>query len=341
MMLCRDREMEMREGGVLLLTRSDVARWLSMEACIAAVESAFRQYGEGRAGAPGILGMHADDGGFHTKAALMSEGKKYFAVKTNANFPGNPQKHGLPTIQGVVLLFDAECGRPLAVMDSIEITILRTAAATAVAAKHLARRDARVVTICGCGAQARAQLQALRAVLPIARGFAFDVDAAKARSFARAIEGEMRIPFAVAESLEKAALDSDVIVTCTPSRKAYLMRAHVKPGTFVAAVGADAAEKQELEVVLLANNKTVVDVMEQCAQIGELHHALDAGAMTREQVHADLGQLVAGKRAGRVSDSEITVFDSTGTALQDVAAAVAVYEKAREAPDALRVGLNS
>ena len=341
MALCRDREMEMREDGVLILTRGDVARSLSMEACIAAVENAFREYGEGRAGAPGILGMHADDGGFHTKAALMAQGKKYFAVKTNANFPGNPQRNGLPTIQGVVLLFDAEYGRPLAVMDSIEITILRTAAATAVAAKHLARKDARVVTICGCGAQARAQLLALRAVLPITRGYAFDVEAAKAKSFARAIEGEMRIPFAVAESLEKATLESDVIVTCTSARKAYLMSAHVRPGTYVAAVGADAAEKQELEVALLAGSKVVVDVMEQCAQIGELHHALEAGVMTREQVHADLGQLVAGKRAGRASDSEVTIFDSTGTALQDVAAAIAVYEKAREAPDALRINLNS
>jgi alanine dehydrogenase len=328
----------MREDGVLIITRSDVARLLTMKACIAAVESAFREYGEGRAGAPG---MHAEEGGFHTKAALMSQGKKYFAVKTNANFPANPKKHGLPTIQGVVLLFDAECGRPLAVMDSMEMTILRTAAATAVAAKHLARKDARVVTICGCGAQARAQLLALRAVLPIARGFAFDAEPVKARSFARAIEGEMALPFATSESLEKATLESDVIVTSTTSRQAYLMKDHVKPGTFVAAVGADAAEKQELDVALLANNKVVVDVLEQCAQIGELHHALEAGAMTREQVHGDLGQLVAGKKAGRTSDSEITIFDSTGTALQDVAAAVAVYERAREAPDALRIGLNA
>ena len=137
-----------------------------MEACIEAVEHAFRLHGESRAEPPGILAMHATEGSFHIKAGILDLGRRYFAAKTNANFPGNPARFRLPTIQGVVLLADADQGSPLALMDSAEITALRTGAATAVAAKHLARADASVATVCGCGLQGRAQLRALAAVRP-------------------------------------------------------------------------------------------------------------------------------------------------------------------------------
>jgi ornithine cyclodeaminase/alanine dehydrogenase len=131
------------------------------------------------------------------------------------------------------------------------------------------------------------------------------------------------------KDLRAALRESDVCVTCTPSRRAFLMGADVMLGTFIAAVGADNRGKQELEPALVASATLVVDVLEQCAEIGELQHALAAGLMTREQVHAELADVVVGRRPGRVSDDEITIFDSSGTALQDVAATVAVYEKAR------------
>jgi len=121
-------------AGALLLSRSDVERLLAPDECISAVESAFRQHALGKAPAPGILGLHAEDGSFHIKAGLLTLGEPYFAAKTNANFPHNGARHGLPTIQGVVVLCEAVTGQPLAVMDSMAITALRTAAATAVAA---------------------------------------------------------------------------------------------------------------------------------------------------------------------------------------------------------------
>src|SRR5215467_13801325 len=141
----------------LLLSRADVASLLTLEACIGCVEEAFRQYGLGQTSAPKVLGMHSGDGGFHIKAALLSQSGSWFAAKLNGNFPGNRQRFGLPNIQGLITLCDAANGFPLAVMDSIEITILRTGAATAVAARHLARPDSKVVTICGCGNQGRVQ----------------------------------------------------------------------------------------------------------------------------------------------------------------------------------------
>jgi ornithine cyclodeaminase/alanine dehydrogenase-like protein (mu-crystallin family) len=142
-----------------------------------------------------------------------------------------------------------------------------------------------------------------------------------------------------APSLEDAVRGSEVCVTCTPSRHAFLMKDHVAPGTFVAAVGADHPDKQELDPQLLSSATVVVDVLDQCASSGDLHHALDAGAMRREDVHAELAEVVVGRRRGRRSRDEITVFDSTGTALEDVAAAIAVYERALTAGVGLAVAL--
>ncbi len=322
----------------LLLTRRDVAELLDLDECIAAVERAFRLHAEGRTLPPGVLGIPAGEGGFHIKAAGLGG---YFAAKINGNFSGNPARFGLPAIQGVVALFDAEKGSPLALMDSIEITILRTGAATAVAARYLARPDARVATVCGCGNQGRVQLRALTRVLPLARAYAFDTDPARAGRFAAEMSAELGIEVAAVADLAAAVKASDVCVTCTPSRRAFLGRADVAPGTFVAAVGADNEDKQELEPTLVASSTLVVDVLEQAATIGELHHALDAGLMTRAEVHAELGEVVAGRKPGRASRDAVTIFDSTGTALQDVAAAVAVYEKARVAGRGLTLDLAS
>ena len=322
-----------------LLTRRDVEALLGWDECIAAVEDAFRLHGEGRSLAPGVLGVSAPHGGFHIKAAGLELGRLYFAVKTNANFSDNPRRHGLPAIQGVIVLCDADDGRPLAVMDSIEVTIRRTAAATAVAAKHLARSDARAVTICGCGSQGRAQLQALARVLPLEHAWAFDTDESTARTYAADMAAELGIEVTPITDLAAGLAASDVCVTCTPSRKPFLMREHVRPGTFVAAVGADNSDKQELDPHLMAAGVVVTDVLEQCAAIGDLHHALAAGVMSREDVHAELADLVVRRKSGRRSSDEITIFDSTGTALQDVAAAVVAYEKALTAGVGLRIAL--
>ena len=318
----------MRPDGTLLLKRREVAALLGIEEYIAAIEQVFRMQGEGKAAPPGVLGVHARDGGFHIKAGVLELDQPYFAAKANANFPQNVRRFGLPLIQGVIVLCDALNGYPLAVMDSIEITIRRTGAATAVAAKYLARAHSQVVTVCGCGNQGRISLRALKQILPIEKALAYDEDEAQARSLAHELAQELRIEVETVRDLEQAVRQSDVLVTCTPSKRAYLKRDFVQPGTFVAAVGADGPEKQELEPALLAQSKIVADITEQCATIGELHHALKAGVVTRENVHAELGEVVAGVKAGRTSPEETIVFDSTGMALQDVVAAAAVYEKA-------------
>lgn len=321
-----------------VITRSEVLKLLTLERCIAAVEEAFRQHGCGAANRPGILGMHGDSGSFHVKAAFAQDAA-LFAAKINANFPKNPRDFNLPTIQGVIVLNDSQNGYPLAVIDSTEITILRTAAASAVAARRLARPRSTTATICGCGRQARAQLLALAAVCPIRKAFAFDVDSVRARSFAAQISSQDGIEVEPEEQLSRATLQSDVVVTCTPAKKFYLTTDHVRPGTFIAAVGADAEDKQELEPALLAKSKVVADIAEQAATIGDSHHAIAAGAMSRDDIYAELGELVAGTKPGRTCDSEITVFDSTGTALQDVAAAAVAHREAEKMGLGLMVDL--
>src|SRR5882724_519969 len=324
------RTLEELSDTLMVLSRRDVLDLLTLPDCIAAVEQAFRLHAEGRTLGPGVLGVPATDGGFHIKAAgLVGPERSYFAAKTNANFPQNPQRFGLPTIQGTIVLADATNGVPLAIIESGSVTALRTGAATAVAAKFLARHDARTATIVGCGVQGELQLAAIAAVLPLERAWVLDTDYERAESMATRASASLHLRVEAAKDLRAALRDSDVCVTCTPARGAFVMRADVIPGMFIAAVGADSQGKQELEPGLVASGTLVVDVLEQCAEIGELQHALAAGLMTRSQVHAELGQVVAGRRPGRTRPDEITIFDSSGTALQDVAAAIAVYEKAR------------
>ncbi len=311
-----------------ILTRSDVARLLDLDDCIAAVEDALRRHARGDTLHPGVLGVPARDGGFHIKAAGLTGGRARFAVKCNGNFPRNGERFGLPTIQGLVLLCDADHGLPLAVIDSIEITILRTGAATAVAARHLAREDAGTALICGCGNQGRVQALAFARVRPIGKVLAWDADPARADRFASQMPARLGVPVEAVRDLPAAARTSDVIVTCTPSTRPILSAQDVRPGTFIAAVGADSEEKQECDPRLFATARVVVDSLAQCAAIGDLHHALEAGAIAREDVHAELHECVAGTRPGRTTEDEITLFDSTGIALQDVAAAVVVYERA-------------
>jgi alanine dehydrogenase len=320
----------MRPEETLLLSRSEVARLLTIPDCIRAVEEMFWQLGEGRLPPPGILGIKSKHGGLHIKAALLPGERDYIVAKLNTNFPRNRTEHDLPTIQGLIVICDGANGRPLAVLDSIDITIKRTAAASAVAAKYLARPDSAVATICGCGQQAAAQLRAICAVLPVKKVYAFDSDSTAAENFALTLAQELSLAIEPVRDLPSALQRSDVCITSTTAKEFFVRKEDVRPGTFIAAVGADDTHKQEIDPALMASAKVVADSLDQSCAIGDTHHAIAAGLMRKEDVHADLSEIVAGKKSGRTNDAEITIFDSTGIALEDAVAAVAVYEKARD-----------
>lgn len=303
----------MANNGTLLLSSSDIKELLTFGDCITAVEEAFRLYAEGQTLKTGLMHIDAAEGEFHIKAGGL---KKYFGYKANGGFFKNRERFGRPNIQGMIVLCDAENGFPLAIMDSVEITRMRTGAATAVAAKHLASPDSQIVTVCGCGIQGKIQIKALTEVLPINQVFAFSRDEAKTEKFADEMSAELRIEVTPSSVLESAVSNSDVVVTCTPSRVPFLMKDFVRPGTFIAAVGADSPDKRELEPALVATSRIVPDILGQAENVGELHHAIAAGLMERTSIHAELGDVVAAKKRGRTSPEQTfhIRFDGDGSA---------------------------
>jgi ornithine cyclodeaminase/alanine dehydrogenase-like protein (mu-crystallin family) len=305
----------------LVITRRDIVQVMKPADYLNAVEQAFRAAASGNAQSPHPMHIPVARGGFHAKGASISLDRNYVAVKVNGNFPGNPFEMGLPTIQGAILLSDGSNGQLLAILDSIEVTLRRTAAASALAARLLARPDSRLVLICGCGEQGRAHVAALREILPIGRYLLWDRDYRAAEALAAEVDA------VAVRDLTQAAGSADVIACCTTSREPFLDAEMVAPGTFIAAVGTDSPDKSEIAPALMANATVVTDVTAQCAEMGDLHHAIEAGATTAADVHAELGELLVGAKAGRTSPDEIIVFDSTGTGLQDVAAAAAIYER--------------
>lgn len=317
---------------VLLLSRADIRAVMTRADYLEAAERAFRASKEDRACCPPPMSIPSAGGGFHAKGASFTSDRAYVALKLNGNFPGNPERTGLPTIQGVIVLCDAHNGSVLAIMDSIEITLMRTAAASALAARHLARRGAATLCIVGCGEQAGPQAAALADVLTLSQGYAWDIDEAKASRFARDMAGMLGIPFEVPASMSEATRRSDVIVTCTTSRAPFLGEADISPGAFIAAVGADWPSKSEIAPRLMARSAVVVDVLDQCLTGGDLHHAVAAGAMSAGDVRADIADLIAGKKRGRTAADEIVIFDSTGTAMLDAASAALAFERTSNRP---------
>lgn len=315
-------------GAALVLTEPEIRQLLTPAACIAAVERAFTAYAQGAAELPGVihLGIPDASGEIHIKAGYL-HAAPWYAVKFASGFPGNPAL-GLQTNGGIVVVFDARTGALAAILlDNGYITDLRTAAAGAVAAKYLARESIGTVGVIGTGAQARYQVQLLAQVRTFhtVKVWGRRHDAAAACVADITATGVHAI---VANTLEEAATDSDVVITVTASRAPLVRAAWVKPGALIIAVGSDGPDKRELEVDVLAlADRVVADSLPQCRRLGEIHHALEAGVLQESRI-TELGRITAGQSPGRTSDAEIIVCDLTGVGVQDVAAAAVVMEQA-------------
>jgi ornithine cyclodeaminase/alanine dehydrogenase len=312
-----------------ILTHTDVSTVLTMERAIHAVEQVMAAHGRSQVIAPDLLHADAPRGEFHIKTGGVLHGGDdgVFGLKANGGFFGN-HTLGLSNIVGIIYLADARTGCPIAVLDSVEISRVRTGAATAVAARRLARPDSAVVAVVGTGTQARTQIEALQHVLPIRRVRLVGRDPANTAARAAAFEAALGVEVEAVNSVSAALKNADILVTCTPSRKPLVQLGDVRPGLFIAAVGADSPGKQELAAALTASCTVVADVHHQCVHVGELQHPIQAGLMTPEQVHAELGAVLCGERPGRTRPEEVTLYDSTGTALQDVAVGFEVYQAA-------------
>jgi ornithine cyclodeaminase/alanine dehydrogenase-like protein (mu-crystallin family) len=246
-------------------------------------------------------------------------GAGHAALKWVTSFPGNPER-GLPTVTGLVLLSDASTGELRAVFDAAAVTALRTGAAAVLAAETLGREDARSASVVGAGVNGRA---AARTFLARGRAVAlWDVDPARAEAAAS------ELGCSVASSRDEA-LAADVVVTMTPGHEVLLPEGSLQPGQHVSLMGADGPGKAEIAVSELSRTRVFCDDWEQASHNGELAHAVEAGALAREQV-TELGAVLAGVTEGRPSGDEITAFDSTGLAIQDLAIALAAMDHASE-----------
>jgi ornithine cyclodeaminase/alanine dehydrogenase-like protein (mu-crystallin family) len=214
------------------------------------------------------------------------------------------------------------------------------AAASAVAAKYLAQPDARSAAFIGCGVQGRAHVAAISRVRRLDRVVLFDSDVKNAMTCANELQKSHSFEISVARDVRSATRASSIIVTSTPSTRAFMSREDVAPGAFIAAVGADSEQKHEISADLLKSAVIVVDDLDQCASIGDLHHAIDAGLLSRTDVAATLAEVVAGTNPGRTKAEDIVVFDSTGVAIEDVAAAAIVFERAERDPGHLGSGFS-
>jgi len=325
---------------VLLLSRAEIEGLITVREAIEAVEGAFRAKGLGKAQMPPKSYIYFDryDGDFRVMPAYLEEQGAAGVKIVNAH-PLNPKEYGLPTVMAVIVLLDPKTGAPLAIMDGTWITNIRTGAGGAVAAKYLARRDSHIVAMVGAGVQARTQLIALKEVLDIAEVRINDISAEKARQYAEEMGKQLGVNVKAVGDTGRAVEGADVVVTTTPARKPILMNDWVSEGMHINAIGADAPGKQELDPQILTRAKVVVDDVEQAIHGGEVNVPLSEGVIARGDIYADLGEVVTGKKPGRTSHEEITIFDSTGLAVQDIATDWVVYQKARKAGKGIEVEL--
>jgi len=315
---------------IVLLSGRDLERVLQPQAAIEALREAYAALADNRGDQGRSIGFMVKSGSIHVKAGLLPGSHRVFAAKVNVNLPDNWSAHRLPTIQGLVLLADAQDGRPLAVMDSMALTGLRTAATAVLAAGFGANPKSKSAAIIGCGAQAKYLLDAFRTAFLLEHVSVFDVDRARAETFAIS-NATQTCPVTALPSVRAAVEGVDICVTCTTAKSPVLTDDNALNGCFVAAVGADNPEKQEIDPALMRRARILVDDLDGCAAGGDLAHALRAGAVSREQVHADLAELAAGRKRGRTSAEELVIFDASGSGVQDVAAAWAAYREASRA----------
>ena len=311
----------------LLLDSDDVSQNAPMDELIPSIEDAFAAYERGDAQMPAksYIELPQYNGDFRSMPAYLDAGDWDAAgIKWVNVHPDNPENHGFPTVLGTVIYSDPETAFPLAIMDGTELTLRRTGAAAAVATDHLAIEDATSMGIIGAGVQSYAQLEAVSTIRPIEEVVISDLDEERIARFVETYEDE----FDVREGSIAEAASCDVLSTVTPVREPIVSIDDLGEHTHVNAMGADAEGKQELETAVLRSAKLVIDDYEQTTHSGEINVPWNEGELTDGAIYGAIGEIVVGEKPGRTAEDGVSVFDSTGLAIQDVAAARVVYEHA-------------
>jgi len=305
----------------LLIDRDAVKNLINIADTIQVVEEAFREWGEGKGSMPAKAYLHVEHGDFRAMPAALPgcAGMKW----VNAH-PQNPSQN-LPSVMAIIIYNDPDSGYPLAIMDGTEITALRTGAAAAIASKYLARQDSHTLGIIGAGYQAYTQIRAHAELLDIRSIKVFDISIPAVDKLIRSLPG-----YSIKKCTLEEAVASDILCTLTPSREPIINRDWVMSGTHINAVGADAEGKEELDPSILREAIVVVDDIRQASTGGEINVPIKKGTYALDEVYGTLSELVVGSKKGRTDNQAITVFDSTGIAIEDLAVAKLVFEKAQE-----------
>jgi len=317
----------------LLLTGKQVEKLLDMKDVLGAVEDAFKHKGMGKAQMPPKVYLFYEKfGGDLRTMPSYVEDMDVSAVKIVNVHPHNAEQFGMRTVMALLVLVSPHTGAPLAVMDATCITDMRTGGASAIASKYLARPNPKVIVMIGAGNQSKTQMLAL--ITQYGRfdelriyDLFLDKARARAREFRRKYK-ELVPKIKAVKDPRETVVDSDILVTCTSSRAPIVKREWVRDGTHINCIGADAPGKQELDPAILRDAHLAIDDWEQASHSGEINVPLAKGELTRDQVDAEIGEIVAGIMPGRTSDSQITVFCSTGLAIQDCLTAKIVYDHA-------------
>ena len=316
---------------IIILSQNEVKSCLPMSEAIRAVREAYIAFAKGRVKMPPV--MHLDVSQYNGEVDIKSgyiEDLGLIGTKIASGFYDN-YKLGLPPGIAVIILMDLKTSMPVAIMDGTYVTAYRTGAAGAVAAKVLARKDSNIIGVVGAGTQARMQVLALREVFSLKKIKVWDINTTERDRYVEEMSEQLKIPIEPAEDVKNAVTETDIIVTVTPSRKALVMKEWIQEGVHINAIGADGPGKQELDPFIVKRaDKVVVDSLNQCRIIGEIQHALADGLITEDDVYAEIGKILIGEKKGRETNEEITLFDATGLAVQDIAAANIVYKQAKE-----------
>jgi ornithine cyclodeaminase/alanine dehydrogenase len=321
----------------LILSRSDVASVLSMKECMTAVEMAFRELSEGTAIMPLRTAIAPPDGlALYMPAYLKQMGA--LACKVVTVYKNNPAKHNLPTTIGKVLLQDPETGNVICIMDGGYLTAVRTGAASGVATRYLARKDTgQVAGIFGAGVQAKMQLWAVTEARKLSKALVYDLSEEAVKKFIAEMGAKLNLEIIPAGNPDEV-LTADILVAATSSSTPVFNGNKVRHGTHINGIGSHTPAARELDTAIVKRSKFVGDSFEACfKEAGDIIIPVNAGEIPKEHFYAELGELITGKKAGRVNDSEITLFKSNGLAIQDAATAKLVYEKAVAAGIGARV----
>ena len=316
----------------LLLTRDDVIRVLDMPDCMDVVEKAFAELASGTAELPLRIGIKPPGGiSLYMPAYLKELGA--LACKVVTVYKDNPTKHDMPTTIGKVLLQDPETGDVTCIMDGGYLTAMRTGAVSGVATKYLARTaEGQVAGIFGAGVQARMQLWAVAVVRKLGKALVYDPAPDAVRSFIDELGPKLDLEIEAVDSVEAMIAGSDILCAATSSSQPLFDGATVRPGTHINGIGSHTPNARELDTAIVARSKFIADSAEAClSEAGDLMIPIEEGAITAEHIHAELGEIVLGTKPARENDDEITLFKSNGLAIQDVATAKLVYDRAVEA----------